>query len=158
MTKATSSVAFSAYMDNGYFFPTAEQVIPFTGVISNFGHHYNKTTSTFTCPVRGVYQFQFTLYTGVLSTNTRLRTSGQLMMDSFKLAEAYCYNEDDKSVEMTCTNSVVTECKEGSKVWVESEYGDCSVFGSPDKETSFSGFLINILWYIEVGKSTVWFC
>lgn len=125
--------------------PGEKEVLPFAGIISNFGNHYNRTTSQFKCPIRGVYFFQFTLYSGVLSQQTKMRTSGELMVDNYKVAETYTYNENALPVESVCGNSVLIECAEGSLVWVQSEYGECSVFGSADKETTFTGFLVNVL-------------
>ena len=55
-------VAFSAYMTDGEHQVPPEGYIPFQGVESNYGNHYDAKESEFICPTTGLYFFTFTLY------------------------------------------------------------------------------------------------
>lgn len=136
------------YMDtNGYFYPAIKQIIPFNKVISDFGNNFNTTSFKFKCPVRGLYGFWFTLYTGTLksASGQKKKTSAELMNDSVRLSEAYCYNDNTQQIQMMCANHAISVCEAGSYVWVQSVFGDSKIYGRHDRETTFSGFLIQAL-------------
>ena len=59
---------FHVYLDNGGSNPNSggtSHVVPFDGVLSNIGSHFNATSSgnaySFTAPIAGVYQFSWNL-------------------------------------------------------------------------------------------------
>ena len=53
-----SNTAFSAFDDSGNVYYSDGEVIPFRNVHLNQGNHYNAETSTYICPVTGIYFFR----------------------------------------------------------------------------------------------------
>jgi hypothetical protein len=57
----TTTVAFSAFVDNNPSAIGLEQPVPFNRILTNVGGGYNQHTHAFTCPVTGLYMFTFTI-------------------------------------------------------------------------------------------------
>lgn len=130
-------------MSGGRIHPNSD-VVPFNNIITNLGSHFNTATSKFTCPIRGVYGFWFTIFTDEISSkdSRRPETIGALKIDSADVAVFHCHNYGSSDVEMMCTNSAVSQCDKGSQVWVGIN-SNSQIYGG--RETTFSGFLINAL-------------
>lgn len=57
-------VTFDAHLTHDEPNPGPHHVIMFDGVTVNFGNSYNKHTGAFTCPVKGLYKFTYTIRVG----------------------------------------------------------------------------------------------
>ena len=58
MQQLPSNTAFAAFDGSGNIFYGAGDVIPFDDVHLNQGSNYDAGTSTYTCPVTGIYLFR----------------------------------------------------------------------------------------------------
>ena len=103
----------------------------FRSVISNVGGHYSPLTGLFTCPVRGIYMFHYS----VLGDNTynwrgRMLQSGEMIASSISLG----------FIQMS--NLAFVECDVGEQVWVEAN-GTGDIFGDDERRySSFTGALM----------------
>ena len=131
-------VGFTAYASTSRTYGSYDPVI-FDGVLSNFGDAYDGISSTFTCPVTGVYVISLTL-----TSATGDYAQAQITKESSSMLAAYADN-DEASFNVAAVTSVF-ECSAGERVWVRTNasgsqrlYGSTGVF----QRTGFSGFLLN---------------
>ena len=108
-------------------------IIRFNEVRANFGGHYNPATSSFICPVDGVY---------LLSLNVQGAYSDQihpdLMRDSTWLAKIWI--DDISGASNRGSTTIVTECSRGEALWVRA--GSTGRIHATDR-TVFTGHLIH---------------
>ena len=102
--------------------------------LTNYGGFYNTQTSSFICPVDGVYIFTLTI--NVEAANIVV----DLMRNDVELSAAWGRTDDEPYTH--ATNMVVTECLVGDVVWVMSR-GSGYIYSSSNYcYTTFSGVLI----------------
>ena len=130
-------VGFTVYADLNAYYDTGELVV-FNGVTSNIGGHFQPATSSFLCPITGVYYFSL----AVSNVNDDNGIHAHLMIEDQILASVRgtalgTYNQG--------TNSAITTCERGQSVWVQVACcDDQRVFGSATyKYSSLSGFLVH---------------
>ena len=131
---ATQQVAFTAHASSQRSYSSGS-LIQFDDVESNVGNHFDNST-TFTCPVDGLYFFYFSIMTD---------TAGDIIVgleiDNRNVvslwAETYRDNDYPHS-----SNSAVVGCTAGQEVnLVCDSSGD--VYSTFRKYSTFSGFLIS---------------
>ena len=130
-------VGFTVYADAHAYYDLGEVVV-FNGVTSNIGGHFQPATSSFLCPVTGVYYFSL----AVSNVNDDNNIHAHLMLEnqilaSVRAAALGTYNQ--------ATNSAIITCEMGQTVWVQATASDEQrVFGDPNyRLSSFSGFLVH---------------
>ncbi|XP_078018806.1 complement C1q-like protein 2 [Epinephelus lanceolatus] len=130
-------VAFSAGLtDAGSVGPfDTEITLKFSKVFTNIGQAYSPTTGIFTAPVRGVYNFRFTVW----EVRTSTWTSGILYHNEKRMTLSYDYNDDVSYVSVS--NALILQLEKGDVVYMAlpSGYG---VFDDSHNRTIFSGFLL----------------
>ncbi|XP_078018810.1 complement C1q-like protein 2 [Epinephelus lanceolatus] len=130
-------VAFSAGLtDAGSVGPfDTEITLKFSKVFTNIGQAYSPTTGIFTAPVRGVYNFRFTVW----EVRTSTWTSGILYHNEKRMTLSYDYNDDVSYVSVS--NALIIQLEKGDVVYMAlpSGYG---VFDDSHNRTIFSGFLL----------------
>lgn len=132
-------VAFSAYnVDNLVWYEKGD-TIPFTGVEYDSGYYDNKT-STFTCPVAGVYYFSINIYFRL--DDSPNRGSVALKRGTETISHAGCWAQPDLQLYVTSTASVITRCEAGDSVHAEAFYTS-EIYGEETgRVTSFTGSLL----------------
>ena len=134
---AGNFAAFTAYSDTGSNSIYKEcAVIEFEHVISNFGGHYNPDTSSFICPVNGIYLLSVTVQTYRLTD-----FAVDLMRDNQWLARAWA--DDAHGTYTQASSTIVTECNRGELLWVQTDTG--GTLDAVHRHNVFSGLLINLL-------------
>ena len=80
-------------------------------VQSNVGGIYDSATSSFTCPVHGVYLFSASVWTDV----------GELARVALHRNDEHLFNAraDVPQSENGASNTIVIECLAGDRIWVE---------------------------------------
>ena len=133
----TGPVAFTASAETGVSTKyTAWDVIVFDEVLTNFGGHYNPTTSSFICPVDGVYLFSVSMLP-YISVNIVVN----LMRNNTVLSRAH--GDDVSGSFNPVGTTVVTECSRGEPMWVN-VYSSGSIYAS-NQYCVFTGHLIQRL-------------
>ena len=105
-------------------------------VESNVGGYYKTSSSQFICPVDGMYAFNICIKTYGFFV-------GQLLMESTLLVGV----SGDNSVNgynVAC-NFVMTVCYKGERIWLRSQIDGNGLYSDSDRESTFSGFLLNRL-------------
>ena len=130
-------VAFTAYANATRDYDDHQPVV-FNYVLSQFGDAYNPVSSTFTCPVAGVYVISVTVTT---ATNKEMRC--QIMLESSLRLSAFGGN-DESSFNSASTTEVV-ECGAGERIWTRSYSTGNTMYGQGNvaRRSSFSGFLLH---------------
>ena len=105
---ATAAIGFTACSDVPRVFGLNEIVL-FERELTNYGGYYNTQTSSFICPVDGVYVF--TIAISVDDTNMVVL----VMRNDVELSATWA-NADTEPYNHA-TNMVVTECLVGDVVW-----------------------------------------
>ena len=131
-------VGFTAYSSTSRAYGGHDPVI-FDGVLANFGGAYDSISSTFTCPVTGVYVISLTL-----TSTVGEQAQAQITKESSRMLAALADN-DEASLNVAAVTSVF-ECGAGERVWVRTDANSPQgVYGSTGDglRTGFSGFLLN---------------
>ena len=113
-----------------------DSVVPFNGVISNFGCHYSTDTYAFTCPVHGVYTLSMAInqYNKDYERAILYRNDEELIRG----AAADAGSRDSTSA------TVITECNAGDQVFViAGQYG--GRFDGNLSPCHLTGFLLHQL-------------
>ena len=131
-------MSFTAYADASRYYGEHQPVL-FNRVLSQFGNAYNPVSSTFTCPVTGVYVISVTV-TSIIGDRMRC----QIMWESSVYLSAY--GDNDGSTYNSASATQIIECAAGERIWIRSNgssgntmYGDGSAF----RLSSFCGFLLH---------------
>ena len=77
-------VGFSAYADEPFYYNLGDLVV-FQNVTSNIGNYFQLATSSFVCPISGVYFFSLT----VASVNSNNLMTAHLMKETQSLASLH---------------------------------------------------------------------
>ena len=128
-------VAFSAHLSSDTTFSNGA-TIQFPNQASNFGGHYDTSTSRFLCPVHGVYLFTSTIYTDAD------KGSEAFIAQNGNLVAAMIADQEDNDQN---SNVVILECNEGDIIEVLCKRGDgCQLWGVTRSNT-FSGVLVSLI-------------
>ena len=116
----------------------ANDVVKFTGVISNIGNHYNPNTSKFTCPCNGLYLFSVNM-----NAYQNAPMYIEIVRDHEYLVGAMAINSNCDHFPYASAFTIV-ECNIGQAVWVRSVYySNNYMYGDSSQRSShFSGALI----------------
>ena len=127
-------MGFTAYASQTRTFLAGDVVI-FDVAISNFGGHYEPTTSTFYCPYHAVYLVNINL------VSEYGRMGADIWKDNTRIGEAVVY--PDAEVRSTASALVITECDSGQVIWIRNDTDDDIMFGGNGNPRSlFSVFLL----------------
>ena len=128
-------MGFTAYASQTRTFLAGDVVI-FDVAISNFGGHYDPTTSTFYCPYHAVYMVNINLAAG---DNERL--GGIIHKDGSYIGEAVAHFITE--VIPTASAFVITECEPNQVIWIMSDANNNVMLSSnSDRRSLFSVFLL----------------
>ena len=122
---------FTAYATQTRTF-NKDQTVMFDGIVRNYGELYNKNTSVFTCPLNGYYLFSVAPY---VQDGEEIRLS--IVMGTEVLVGAIAWSGSDQGY-----NSVVTYCTTFTSVFVMSLYNGETMYGDPERYSTFSGTLL----------------
>ena len=130
-------VGFTVYADAHAYYDLGELVV-FNGVTSNIGGHFQPATSSFLCPVTGVYYFSLS----VSNVNDDNSIHAHLMLEDQILSTVRGTAQGSYNQAM---NSAIITCERGESVWVQAtRYDSQRVYGDPNyRLSSFSGFLVH---------------
>ena len=141
------SAAFSAYgihSDDGQEVNLdARDPIIYHHIATNPGGHYNATTGEYTCPVSGLYFFQFSIYGHHVKNEGSSIANAILLRDGNPCAETLMINFGYMGIHNTMTNGVVVQCNAGQRIWVQGVHGNNHLFNW-NALNRFSGFLISM--------------
>ena len=111
----------------------------FSGVTSNIGSSFQLETSSFLCPVTGVYYFSLNLLS-IAGYHLRgnIVKENEVLGSTYSDASYYGYHQGG-------TTAVIT-CERGQSVWVQSGLNNIAIDYTADaRYSSFSGFLLHAL-------------
>ena len=142
------SSVFSAYgihlYENQHVYISPRERIIYHHISTNPGGHYNTSTGEYTCPVSGVYFFQFSIYGYFIRDSTAAVASAVLVKNGRILVELAMFNFGTEGIHNTMSNAMVLQCNAGEKVWVEGDHENNHLFNLNNLNW-FSGFLISLL-------------
>ena len=107
-----------------------DDVIQFPSIESNFGTYYNGQTGIFLCPYDGVYMFFCSVVGAGVWPGAKLMREVSNMIGM----------EADVS-STSASNTVISECLRGQRVWVRQRYDDEAV--DCCDRSAFSGYLLH---------------
>ena len=140
------SAVFSAYgihrYENRRVNMDGGQRIIYHYTTTNPGGHYSTSTGIYTCPVSGVYFFQFSIYGYFIRDVEAAVASAALMKNGNHLAEVVMFNFASEGIHNTLSNAMVMQCNAGEIVWVRSVHDNTRLHNWPALNR-FSGFLIS---------------
>ena len=110
--------------------------------IVNPGGHYNISTGEYTCPVSGIYFFQFTVHAHLNQAIDNELANAELIKNGSAFAEVYMSHTTFKTIYVTLSSAVIVMCSAGERVWVESNH-DNNHLHNWHNLNGFSGFLIS---------------
>ena len=129
-------VGFSVYA-NGNTEYGYEEIVMFTGVINNFGNHFDVQSASFNCPAHGVYMFGLNIK-NYYTDNACL----DIMRDNEQLVEAWAdYITSETYHYGQGSALIVAECSPGQLVWVKATCNSY-VHGSA-RRSHFTGYLLH---------------
>ncbi|XP_060554763.1 caprin-2-like [Ruditapes philippinarum] len=134
----TTTVAFSAFVDNNPSAIGLEQPVPFNRILTNVGGGYNQHTHAFTCPVTGLYMFTFTISHFYVT-----EFIAKLVVDNQNIVDAISQPSIPLE-EIQGMNTAIIQVNKGQSVWVAVYYHSGITIRSDNtyRFATFSGFLI----------------
>ena len=136
-----SSVGFTAYPSELRSYtcsdPDDEPLI-LDSIMTDTTNSYDPIAYSFTCPVTGLYLFSLSL----LNQNG-FYARAQIFVDGFDLAVSYSNDGTSDHFFSHSTNTVVTNCEKGQRVWVD-ETCTSNAAVHHEKNILFSGALISM--------------
>ena len=136
----TDAIGFTACGDTRRLY-SFNQTVLFDRELTNYGGYYNAQTSSFICPVDGIY-----LFTLAVTVYNDTETHVIIMRNDVELTSTYARTDDEPFNHGT--NMVVTECLAGDVVWPQLDWvsGTGNIHGLASKcHTTFSGVLIKTI-------------
>ena len=127
-------MAFTAYADTYRYYSSSGEKIEFDGVKTNIGGHFDNST-TFTCPVDGLYYFSFHVMSYTDSDDSQV----SLMLDGSRVVSAWA---DYYISYAQASNSALVQCSAGQDVYLET-YDYTYVYSNLYDLSTFSGFLVS---------------
>ena len=109
--------------------------IKFDGIVTNTGDHYSTVTGHFTCPRSGHYA----LFLNLTSEKPFNDAYGNLVKEGQSLTLVLASPTRRHGPYSQATGSVIVQCNEGDRIWVESYEEISCLKGS---SCTFSGHLI----------------
>lgn len=139
--RATTNIAFSAYLTHTNSHTVIGQPIKFDRVLINDGQGYNNYTGSFTAPVAGVYLFTFSIDSGK-TTFVKLVVNGVNQVDV--IANPHTNVADKRLSHSMGGNTAIVRVAQGDAVLVETyETADGQVSSSDTfRLCTFSGVLL----------------
>ena len=134
-TIASEAIGFTASATESRLY-TNEEIALFDNVVTNYGGYYNPMTSSFICPVHGIYLFF--VNTVVDQSNMQLR----IVRNSDGLTTGWA--DGIAGGANHGSNLAITECDIGDVIWMRVHHSgdDKTLLGYSSPHTSFSGVLI----------------
>ena len=130
-------VGFTVYTVENAYYDDGELIV-FTNVTSNIGGHFQPATSSFLCPVTGVYYFSLS----IANINSNYGVNAHITKEELILVSAHS-RPDGATHSAT---AAVTTCERGQSVWIQASGDNRGVYGNPDLLlSSFSGFLLYVV-------------
>ena len=108
--------------------------------VRNFGGHYNPATSSFICPVDGVYLVSV----GFLAEISNM-IAGDIMLNNVRLARTYV--DAVSNVYNRGSSTIVTECRRSEVLWVRAAKTGI-LYANSNRHSTFSACLIQRIWRI----------
>lgn len=130
-----SPVAFTAYASADRSFPSGE-TLSFDAIITNIRSHYDALSSSFTCPVTGLYMFTMSIF-----SEDGHRTEAVMRLDGSILVSTYAVHTYGNEA----TNIVFQLCQTGNIIDIVCgpKYTACQIDSNDYLGiTTFSGILI----------------
>ena len=125
--------AFTASIGSTHSYDTGDVII-FDQIVTNVGNHYHPNTSTYVCPLKGLYVFSVSVLNTV-SNHMKVN----LMRENTHLGSGYSHVGDHNQGAL----SVVAECERGERVWVRC-YGSSYAYVHQSYDWNiFSGFALH---------------
>ena len=91
--------------------------------IYNPGNHYNSDSGEYTCPVSGVYLFVFAVQGERLTDGRNISVvSAVLKRNDDRITGVFMANDNPLSIKATLSQSVITYCNHGDRVYIESDW------------------------------------
>ena len=131
-------MAFTAYPNASRDYDDHQPVV-FNYVLSQFGDAYNPVSSTFTCPVAGVYVISVTA-----TTTPYYVIRCQIMWESSIRLNALGDSAEANVWDSGAVTQII-ECNAGERIWARSDLtgNRLSSAESSARWSSFSGFLLH---------------
>ncbi|XP_068167965.1 eosinophil peroxidase-like [Antennarius striatus] len=122
-----AKVAFAVRLGND--FPDAGRPLIFRQVLSNDQDSYDTNTGYFTCPISGVYEFQFHCTANKFALKLSLMCNYTVIMESFTSRQNNF---------ITSSGSVIYNIKVGDRVWLMADHGSNGL----TSDSYFTGHLL----------------
>lgn len=115
------------------------ELVEFPGIITNYGGHYDPSTSTFTCPYTGFYMFFVSVFKDYNQSSDRMVAT--IALEGTTLSTAYSRNDAGASYD-SASNMIVTLCQMGQRVWIKSNFDDSALYQG--FASTFQGTLLRV--------------
>lgn len=137
LSDATGPVGFTALLlEDEVQDIEAGAVVPFAGISSNIGGHFDVKSHSFVCPFSGMYLF----IVSVVTYDSNVFAS--LVQNDRSVVSVIPDNPSSNDAD-SATTSLVTECSPGDVVWVYALSGGQYYNGLGSYVNSFSGYLLH---------------
>ena len=110
------------------------EIIRFNDTFSNIGGYFNSNTSSFLCPVDGLYFFSV-----MFNAQAGKQANLSLMLNGLYLGAAFADNAE--SLNSHASALTVTSCYSGQTVWVMCNSAPCSIYDGSAR-SQFAGALL----------------
>ena len=132
-----AAVGFTAFANQSRPY-NIQEIVLYDSIITNYGGYYNPLTSSFICPVHGIYMFY--VNTNVAGSDIVI----QLNRNTINLVDSWARIDVSDDFNHG-SNLVVTECDLGDVIWgrVIASNGQKTLYGSATRVTTFSGLLVS---------------
>ena len=129
------SNAIDVYLNKG------DRIIYHYPIINPEGH-YSTSTGEYTCPVSGIYFFQFSIHAQLNQAINNELADAELVKNGQAFAEIYMSHTTSNNIYATLSSVVIVQCSVGEKIWVESNHPNNHLHNWHNLNR-FSGFLIS---------------
>lgn len=120
--------------------------VPYNSIFTNTGNHFNTSTSTFTCPVAGIYLVYATIQMGQASGTTGVAPNMQVTRSGAAITGSYHFVQSSVGYQkMECTGYV--KCAANDTLSISLYTGSAMTGGT----TEFNGDSRNVLCIAYIG-------